>query len=42
MPLVPGTVQRRIMRGMREVANVTIIDDDAGNIIELLMQLISI
>jgi len=30
------------MRGMREVANVTIIDDDAGNIIELLMQLISI
>ena len=29
-PRVPGTVAGRVMRGMRQVANVTIIDDDAG------------
>ena len=30
------------MRGVIEIANVTIIDDDAGNVIKVLMQLISI
>ena len=42
MPLVPGNVQGRVMRGVIEIANVTIIDDDAGNVIKVLMQLISI
>ena len=29
-PIVPGSAAGRVMRGMRQVANVTIIDDDAG------------
>ena len=29
-PIVPGSAAGRVMRGMRQVANVTIVDDDAG------------